>query len=177
MNRISCDICLDLMPLVWDEVASEDSKAAVFAHIETCESCRAAFEKQQTLPLPDDKKVLQKIRNQLAGGAVVIMVLGALLGVSFSESQNLFYNILIMPAVGALGTLVSGKRGLLTPLLPMAILFLQKFAAIVHGAEPYESLATAFYWSLMYGAFCLVGALAVMLFKFAFGKERGHEKK
>ena len=29
MNKISCDMCIDLMPLVQDGVASEDSRNAV----------------------------------------------------------------------------------------------------------------------------------------------------
>lgn len=177
MNEISCDICLDLMPLVWDEVASEDSRNAVLRHIERCESCRAAFEERQALPSPDDKKVLLKIRSRLVGAAAVVMVLGAMLGVSFSESQNLFYNILIMPAIGVLGVLIMGEKGLLTPLLPAVIFFVQKFFAIAHGAAPEESLMTALYWSMMYGAFCLAGALAALLFRFAFGKEKKDEKK
>ncbi|MBR6789572.1 MAG: zf-HC2 domain-containing protein [Oscillospiraceae bacterium] len=177
MNGISCDICLDLMPLVWDEVASEDSRKAVLAHIGCCENCRAAFEKHDVLPSPDDGKVLKKIRRQLTCGALLVMVLGAMIGVSFSESQDLFYNILIMPAIGGLGVLVLREKGLLTPLLPAAIFFLQKSFAIMHGAAPEESLATALFWSLLYGGFCLAGGLAVMLLQYAFRKEKKHEEK
>ena len=39
MNKISCDMCMDLMPLVQDGVASADSIAAVKQHIENCPAC------------------------------------------------------------------------------------------------------------------------------------------
>ena len=33
MNKITCDMCIDLMPLVQDGVASEDSRNAVLQHL------------------------------------------------------------------------------------------------------------------------------------------------
>ena len=35
--KITCDMCLDLMPLVLDGLASEDSEKAVREHIAGCE--------------------------------------------------------------------------------------------------------------------------------------------
>ena len=50
MNKISCEMCMDLMPLVHDGVASSDSRNAVLAHIETCPDCKSLFEGE--LPAP-----------------------------------------------------------------------------------------------------------------------------
>ena len=44
MNKISCDMCIDLMPLVQDGVASEDSRNAVLQHLQECPDCRALYE-------------------------------------------------------------------------------------------------------------------------------------
>ena len=41
---MTCDVIRDLMPLCADGVASEDSRAAVEAHIRTCEACRTLYE-------------------------------------------------------------------------------------------------------------------------------------
>ena len=41
---MTCDVIRDLMPLCADGVASEESRAAVEAHIRTCEACRALYE-------------------------------------------------------------------------------------------------------------------------------------
>ena len=43
MNGIPCDVCLDLMPLVQDGVASAASEALVKQHLEHCPRCRAIF--------------------------------------------------------------------------------------------------------------------------------------
>ncbi|MBQ4051664.1 MAG: hypothetical protein IJD13_08535 [Oscillospiraceae bacterium] len=177
MNKISCGICRDLIPLVMDEVAGEESKTAVTEHTRDCESCRALLKEYEPFPSPDDQKLLRNLRRYRIICMIYLMLMGALFGVSFSESQNIFYNILIMPAIGAVGVLAFGKKGLLSPLLPTALLFSQKLFAIMRGAAPDESLMTAFFWSLWYGGFCLAGALAMLLLRFAFGKEKKHEKE
>ena len=43
MSKISCDICKDLIPLVKDEISTEDSRNVVKEHIKTCESCRKLY--------------------------------------------------------------------------------------------------------------------------------------
>ena len=49
---VSCDIVKDLMPLYLDGVCSNDSKAAVAAHIVSCETCNAELLAMQT-EIPD----------------------------------------------------------------------------------------------------------------------------
>lgn len=44
MDRLTCDIVRDLMPLVLDDIASADSKKGVEEHIQNCETCRAYYE-------------------------------------------------------------------------------------------------------------------------------------
>ena len=43
MTKITCDICMDLMPLVRDGVVSEDSVTAVMNHISDCEDCKKIY--------------------------------------------------------------------------------------------------------------------------------------
>ena len=40
--RISCDVCLDLLPLAADGVASQDSQNLVKEHIAACPGCAEA---------------------------------------------------------------------------------------------------------------------------------------
>ena len=62
--RITCDICMDLMPLVHDGVASADSVAAVEEHVESCAQCRALYEGQ--LPVPDHSGTrIEELRKKL----------------------------------------------------------------------------------------------------------------
>ena len=43
--KVPCDVIMDLLPLYYDGVCSEDSKKIVADHLAECEACRAAFEK------------------------------------------------------------------------------------------------------------------------------------
>ena len=45
----NCGIVKDLLPLVAEELASEESTAFVKEHLETCADCRAAFDAMQAL--------------------------------------------------------------------------------------------------------------------------------
>ena len=49
--KLSCDIIRDLLPLYAEELASEDSQAAVREHLETCEECRSAFTDMKKSPV------------------------------------------------------------------------------------------------------------------------------
>jgi len=44
MDKVKCGVIRDLLPLVVDEVATEDSVELVKAHMEDCESCRGYYE-------------------------------------------------------------------------------------------------------------------------------------
>lgn len=44
MDKLTCDIVHDLIPLVLDDVASADSKAGVENHIEGCATCKAYYD-------------------------------------------------------------------------------------------------------------------------------------
>ena len=43
MNKISCDMCIDLMPLVQDGVASEDSRSYIEEHTAQCPACKKLY--------------------------------------------------------------------------------------------------------------------------------------
>ena len=59
MNGIPCDVCLDLMPLVQDGVASAASEALVEQHLEHCPRCRAIFggAGQAPPPAPNEQRM------------------------------------------------------------------------------------------------------------------------
>ena len=49
--NLSCDIIRDLLPLYTEELASEDSRAAVEAHLRECEGCRNACREMKKSPV------------------------------------------------------------------------------------------------------------------------------
>ena len=87
---ISCDVCCDLIPLVRDGVASEDSAALVQAHTAHCEGCRALLE-GELAPLagarePNDAAVLRRLRRSLTVRTVLSVLLGVMAAMMFQYS-------------------------------------------------------------------------------------------
>lgn len=109
--KITCEICDDLLPLVEDGIASEESRQAVFSHICKCEKCRRNYPgffrtvttpQAQTnnstgtgaditqdtgrhgigsLPEKDDSRILLRIREKLSLWLLLCIGVSLLLGV------------------------------------------------------------------------------------------------
>lgn len=47
MNKVSCNIIYDILPLYVDEVVSEDTRALVEQHLEDCENCSMEYERMK----------------------------------------------------------------------------------------------------------------------------------
>ena len=56
MKRNDCNIIRDLMPLVLDRVASDESREAVETHIVACEECRRQYDAMKS-DLPEETRV------------------------------------------------------------------------------------------------------------------------
>ena len=91
-NKLTCEMIQDLIPLCSENLCSEDSKAAVEAHIQECEICRKLYSDlpQDAVPqktkVPDEAKVFRKIgrqikKNKILSG-ILLVLLAALLGVT-----------------------------------------------------------------------------------------------
>lgn len=81
MNKIPCDIIKDLLPLYIDEVCSEDSAAAVEAHLEICPACKGYCDGLKTTVVTADNAqeikaqtdIIKKIRNHYMGIALAVI--------------------------------------------------------------------------------------------------------
>lgn len=69
MNKINCEICMDLIPLVKDGIASEESYKAVEEHVKECETCRQLYgESHEPARITiDGKHAWKKIQKQWNG--------------------------------------------------------------------------------------------------------------
>ena len=86
MNKITCDIARDLMPLVIDGIASDDSSAALHTHMENCGDCAqiyAAMQTKEPAPKVEDTAFIQfsrklergfRLRNIVAGLLLVLLL-------------------------------------------------------------------------------------------------------
>ncbi|SDG59320.1 zf-HC2 domain-containing protein [Desulfosporosinus hippei] len=176
MNQISCNVCMDLMPLVKDGIASEESCALVMNHIEICEDCAKALGgKTAANPAMDDVVVLIKLKKQITLFLLSVIFAGTLIGMVLSDGMSMFYNALIMPAIGGFGYMLFKKKSYFVPLG----LFLFSFVwvsirEIVKGFLTYSTVVDLIimsaWWSGVFAAFSAVGVLIAGLLCYAFKK-------
>lgn len=171
MNEISCGICADLLPLVEDGVASEDSRRAVEQHLAHCPSCRRLAGDLSPLPPPNDRRILSAIRRRLAFIALALVLGGALLGAGISGGNGMFYNILLMPFIGAVGLLAFGKKSLLVPPGVFAVVFVWTVVRDSIESSLAVGLTGGVFFGMIYAVLCALGVLAAALLRFALRKE------
>ncbi len=179
MFKISCDICLDLMPLVKDHVASEDSHMAVNEHLKTCPSCSTLYQNESVLVKKmDDHRVLERIRTKIYLGGLSIAVLGALVGLALTDGAGLFYNILIMPTIGLIGYFALKKKWYYVPISLFMLTYV--WLLITYTSQGMfnddntpilSALLLPAYWGLIYSGLALFGVVIGVFLKIAFGKE------
>lgn len=172
MNKISCEICKDLIPLVKDGIASEDSVAAVEEHIKECETCKALYEGFALADSgnPDLERELSKLKRRVQIFSAMLLMFGVFFGLSLTASEEMFYNSLIMPVIGILGYILFRWNAVYqVPLLLFGMLFLINCFGMVRGMEvmPVMGVIT---WVGIYSIFVELGVLVAGLLHFAFRK-------
>lgn len=171
MNEITCDLCMDLMPLVKDGIASEDSKKAVEQHIKICDTCRALND-GQTPPVVDTTQAFHKFKRKIQLFSTMLMMFGIFFGLGLTAGSEMFYNSLIMPIIGTLGYIIFRWRALYTvPILLLITHGLTNFFGLIRGNEHLE-IYSLFMWTGLYSIFALVGVLIAGLLHYAFRKEK-----
>ena len=171
MNEITCDLCMDLMPLVKDGVASEDSVAAVRNHIASCENCRMLFS-DDAPPSVDTQKSFEKFYRRLQLFSAMVMMFGIFFGLSLTAGSGIFYNTVIMPVIGALGYVIFRKRALyFVPVLLFVTHFATNLLGLVRGVAHLDFYSLLM-WTFLYSIFALLGVVVAWLLHFAFRKER-----
>ncbi|SDG58313.1 zf-HC2 domain-containing protein [Desulfosporosinus hippei] len=88
--KVSCEIIRDLLPLVKDNVASEESINLVSEHLKNCESCKLEFG-HEALPIQkevDDKRVLVSIKKKLFLISSVLLFFGAFIGMAINKNTS-----------------------------------------------------------------------------------------
>lgn len=181
-HNISCSVCQDLLPLVQDGVASPDSCRLVAAHLAQCADCRNLCQGGlHPVAVPDDRAIVSGIRKRVYGFLLLMVCIGTALGLAFSNSQHMFYNILIMPAVGALSYILLKQRAYFAPLVLFGLSYIWLFIAqIVECLSTGRAFELSFFtlplfFSVIYTVCCLLGVVTAHLFHFAFKKENHHE--
>ena len=161
---IPCEVIRDLLPLVQDGVASEESCRVVQEHLRQCEHCRQAQPPISEQPEESlDRKILRSVRKTSFGLGFALLLAGTVLGSLLTgTSIGVFYNFLIMPALGVLGFWMFRKKCLTVPIGVFVISFLLQFP---------ESGWYGWFYSFLFALFSVVGIGIAGLLRYAFGRE------
>ncbi|MDY5911663.1 MAG: zf-HC2 domain-containing protein [Inconstantimicrobium porci] len=156
MENISCDVCIDLMMLVKDNAASDDSIKLVNKHISECEECRRVFEEdREALERPiNDSEILKRIKRRISIITVIMLVIGTLTGVVLTNSMGMFYNFIIMPLIGGIGYILLNKKWYYVSIFIAVTSYIGNFVQnIMESVSIQESLIGAVYFTAAY-TFC-----------------------
>lgn len=167
-NEISCDVCRDLIPLVRDGVASVDSCEAVKRHLEECEACREAFGKVCS-GVPAPEKGLRNAISRLRLFLAMLLMFGILFGVSLTAGSGVFYNVVLMPLIGAVGYYLFRWKVLY--LLPLLLTVTHGTANVLGLGTERLDLYSLLLWSGLYSLFALLGSIIAALLHFVFRRE------
>lgn len=167
MNEIDCEICRDLMPLVKDKVASQSSEKAVIKHLSHCTECRKVFGETE-IPQADSAKIFKKIKSRLQIFGMFLLMIGIFFGLSLTASEDLFFNMWLMPILGMIGYQLFRWKALWeVPMLLLIVHFATNYLGIFRGMEHLD-LWGLLWWTGMYSLFAVWGTLIVGLLHFAF---------
>lgn len=86
MNKISCDIINDVLPLYVDGVVSNDTKNMVSEHLKSCETCRKKYEGMKgcvSLPIDSSERALKKFKSAWKRKKLFIFCLAIALTAAF----------------------------------------------------------------------------------------------
>ena len=172
MSRITCDICRDLIPLVQDGVASNDSQQAVKEHIKECPACAKLYHMQQKEEEMDDTRILKKTRRHINSFMTVLLFAFIVFGVFLTNGMNVMMNIVIMPVTGILSYIVFRNGAFWrTPIIIGVFTLISNLISIVQGNGGYGDISGVFVYSFLYSLFAICGIIIAALMHYAFRKE------
>ena len=170
MHKISCDICMDLMPLVQDGVASADSVLAVREHLADCPRCRAVYEQHPPVEMTNPR-VNAKVKTRLHSFFAVLVLIGVFFGISLLTQEGFFYMLLFLPVLGGCSYGVFQWKALWKmPILLGVLSLIAHGLSVIQGEEVYL-LGIAF-WLIVNALMTDIGTLIVGLLHFALRKEK-----
>lgn len=175
--KVSCNVIFDLIPLVKDGVASDDTTVIVNEHIKCCERCKSEFQTFQTSKIEQprirDEKIILAIKRSIFITQLIILIAGAVIGVALSNSMGMFYNFIIMPIIGGVSFVSFKKKWYLASITIFVFTYLwQTITSIMEGGFEWSALTIGVYFSIIYTTLVGIGVIISVLLKFAFKKER-----
>ncbi len=175
MTDITCDVCMDLLPLVQDGIASEDSKRLVEEHIKNCSACARLYD-VKALPAVNSEKIFMKFKRKAQAFFAMLIMFGLFFGLGLTDGREMFYNSLIMPVIGVLGYVVFRWKALYALPALMFVMHIMIFVLNLIRRVEYGDFYSLVMWTVIYSIFVIVGIVIAGLLHFAFRKENDDEK-
>ena len=167
----NCDLCMDLIPLVADGLASRESEDFVEKHILICPECRNYYQDYSRDGLGDyekmeDERIIKNIKKNLLIRGVILALLGSLVGMFTVNTEYVFYNILLIPLIGGLSYYYLRKKSYLV-LIGVFLISSLGNTMVMMVADPSYGLGNikaGFSMGLIYGALVFIGLVLGLLF-------------
>ena len=167
----NCDLCMDLIPLVADGLASRESEDFVEKHILICPECRNYYQDYSRDGLGDyekmeDERIIKNIKKNLLIRGVILALLGSLVGMFTVNTEYVFYNILLIPLIGGLSYYYLRKKSYLV-LVGVFLISSLGNTMVMMVADPSYGLGNikaGFSMGLIYGALVFIGLVLGLLF-------------
>jgi len=179
--NMPCEVIRDLIPLCKDGVASQESCHLVEEHVALCPSCRKEYEEAGSapvtdLPMTDEKQFIKNLQKYAFKMQGLLLLSGAILGVSMTFSMNIFYNFILMPFVGILSFFIFHKRFYIGPILVFVLSMISNFIyGVFNEGISLRELSEVFtswgIYSTVYASLVFLGCGIGWLLLYAFGKE------
>ena len=105
-----------------------------------------------------------------------MIILGSFIGVGISESEWMFYNIVIMPIVGGVGYFIFRKKSYILPISIFTLTYVWDFIKYMVERPTNEMgwgeiITVPATWATIYTGLCTLGILIGFLLYIAFKKE------
>lgn len=123
----------------------------------------------------DNQKIMGDVKKKMVSVGIIILTIGGLFGIYLSNSQGVFYNVIIMPCVGIVGYVLLRKKYFW---VPVGIFILSYLGIIIQSLlEDIEGLGRMpelfimpLFLSIIYTLLVGIGIAIGALFRYAFGK-------
>lgn len=156
--KISCEIIQDLIPLVNDGVASQESEQFVIQHCKECQECQSMLDR---VPKMDEVKINKQWKKRIRLSMLGFVLLLSLMACTFSATMHQFQNFILIPIIGALGYHLLRKK----------VYYIYLFIIISHLIIHYivQSLGTGIvFYTIIYWILLSIGIIIYQCFEYAF---------
>lgn len=180
---LKCSVIGDLIPLVKDGVASKESTEIVYEHIDNCDECREEFEFFQSIPHDqlsiNDETIIRAMKRSIWFTQFIILIVGACIGIALTNSIGMFYNLLIMPAIGAISYLSLRKKVYIVPVIVFVTTYIWQTIMLIVETREWSALmlSASLIYSTIYAGLICIGIVIAVLLSFAFSREEKRNEK